>query len=127
MANEAPLSRREREILDLVFERGEATAVQVRERMNDPPSYSAVRGLIRVLEEKGHLTHRRDGVRNVYRPTRAHKTAGRSALKRALETFFGGDVEAAVLALVDVSRSSLDDDAKQRLRELIEAARQEGR
>jgi predicted transcriptional regulator len=121
------LSRREREILDIVFARGEATAAEVREDMADAPSYSAVRAQVRVLEEKGHLRHRRDGVRNVYRPTRTRRTAGRSAMKRALETFFGGDVHSAVNALLDVSGGQLSPAARERLRRSIEAAREEGR
>ena len=98
---EAPLSRREREILDIVYAKGAATAREVRDALADPPSYSAVRGLVGVLERKGHLVHQREGVRNVYRPTRAHDQAGRSAMKRALDTFFFGDVRSAVRAQME--------------------------
>ncbi len=122
---EQPLSRREREILDIVFAAGRATAAQIREAMGDPPSYSAVRGLVAVLERKGHLKHRRDGVRNVYEPTRTHRTAGRSAMKRALDTFFRGDLQQAVHALLEASDTRLDDQDTRRLRKLIEKAREE--
>ena len=127
MSEPKALSRRERELLDIVYGRGEATAVEVREDMQDAPSYSAVRGLIRVLEEKGHLRHRRVGVRNVYRPTRAPRNAGRRAMKRALETFFRGDVHSAVSALLDVSKDQLSPEEHGRLLELIESTRQRGR
>lgn len=122
-----PLSRREREILDHVYARGEATAQEVRADMADPPTYSAVRGSIRVLVEKGFLRVRKDGVRNVYRPTQSRSKAGRKALRRAVETFFAGDVGDAVAALVDVSRDRLSPDEHARLLQAIERAREEGR
>ena len=124
---EAPLSRREREILDIVYAKGAATAREVRDALADPPSYSAVRGLVRVLEDKGHLVHRREGVRNVYHPTRAHDAAGRSAMKRALDTFFFGDVRSAVRALLEVAPEGLDERDAARIAALIDAARAEGR
>lgn len=125
--HERPLSRRERQILDIVYARGSATAAEIRDGLTDPPSYSAVRGLLRVLVEKGHLKTRRDGVRNVYRPTRTHRTAGRSAMKRALDTFFGGEVGEAMQALLDAADTRLDEEDAARLRALIEKAREEGR
>ena len=124
---EEPLSRREREILDIVYARASATAGEIREAMREPPGYSAVRGLVRVLEQKGHLEHRREGVRNVYEPTRPHRTAGRRAMKRALETFFHGDVRQAMRALIDVSDAPLADAEVKRLEALIEEARDDGR
>lgn len=119
------LSRRERQIMDVVYQRGRATAAEVLDALPDPPSYSAVRALLRVLEEKGHLRHRRDGARYVFLPTVPRETARRSALARVVQTFFGGSTEAAVAALID--QSSLSDTDLDRLRDLIDRARQEGR
>src|SRR5258706_3922369 len=95
------LSRRERQIMDIVFARGEATAAEVGAALPDPPSYSAVRALLRILEEKGHLRHREDGPRYVFVPTEPREKASRSALKRVLQTFFDGSLSNAVAALVD--------------------------
>lgn len=122
-----PLSRRERELLDIVYAAGKASAPEVRAAMTEAPSYSAVRALLRVLVEKGHLRCESDGRRNVYAPTRSRRVAGRRALARAVETFFGGDVRDAVAALLDVDRGSLGDDQRERLLAIIEAARKEGR
>ena len=119
------LSRRERQIMDVVYQRGRVTAAEVLDALPDPPSYSAVRALLRVLEEKGHLRHRRDGARYVFLPTVPRETARRSALARVVETFFGGSTQAAVAALID--QSSLSDADLDRLRDLIDRARQEGR
>lgn len=101
--------------------------MEIRSDMQDPPSYSAVRGLVRILEEKGHLRHRREGVRNVYRPTRDRRVAGKKAMKRALETFFEGDLHSAVSALLHVSTGTLSRDAKERLLAMVEEAKKEGR
>ena len=122
-----PLSRRERELLDIVYARGKATAGEVRADMLDAPSYSAVRALLRVLVEKGHLGCSKDGVRNVYAPTKNRRAAGRNALARAVETFFGGNVRDAVAALVDSDRGTLSESQRARLLAAIEAAKQEGR
>lgn len=119
------LSRRERQIMDVVYQRGRVTAAEVLDALPDPPSYSAVRALLRVLEEKGHLRHRREGTRYVFLPTVPRETARRSALARVVRTFFGGSTEAAVAALID--QSSLSDTDLNRLRDLIDRARQEGR
>jgi len=119
------LSRRERQIMDVVYQRGRVTAAEVLDALPDPPSYSAVRALLRVLEEKGHLRHRRDGARYVFLPTVPRETARRSALARVVQTFFGGSTQAAVAALID--QSSLSDTDLDRLRDLIDRARQEGR
>src|SRR3954451_5137504 len=86
------LSRRERQILDIVYARGEATAAQVVADLPDPPTKTAVRTLMRILEAKGHLTHRREGLAYVYRPSQARAQAGQSALRRVLRTFFGGSL-----------------------------------
>lgn len=119
------LSRRERQIMDVVYQRGRATAAEVLDALPDPPSYSAVRALLRVLEEKGHLRHRRDGARYVFLPTVPRETARRSALARVVRTFFGGSTEETVAALID--QSSLSDADLDRLQDLIDRARQEGR
>ena len=126
---EAPssLSRRERQIMDVIYRQGSATAQDVRAQMPDPPSYSAVRALLRVLEGKGHLKHRHDGPRYVYHPTVARDRARKSALKQLLSTFFDDSPEAAVAALLDMSTDESDDGELDRLAALIERARQEGR
>src|SRR3954464_7012354 len=104
MAEESPvnLSRRERQILEIVYARGEATAAQVVADMFDAPTKTAVRTLMRILEEKGHLTHREEGQSYVYRPSRARTPAGQAALRQVVRTFFGGSMRAALAAhLVD--------------------------
>lgn len=121
------LSRRERQILDIVYARGEATAVQVVEDLADPPSRTAVRTLLRILEEKGHLKHRKDGKTYVYRPRRARTQAGQSALRRVLQTFFSGSLEQAVAAHLADEQSNLSPDELQRMVSLIRQARKEGR
>jgi predicted transcriptional regulator len=121
------LSRRERQIMDVLYQLGEATAAEVMERLPEPPSYSAVRAMLRLLEEKGHLEHELDGPRYVYKPTLAHGKAQRSALKHLVETFFEGSTEQAVAALLDLSKSRLSDDELDRLAQLIEQAKKEGR
>jgi len=122
-----PLSRRERELLDIVYARGRATASEVRADMAEAPSYSTVRALLRVLVDKGHLRYRSDGVRHVYSPTRSRSSAGKRALERALETFFGGDVREAVAALLEVDPGGLSDADRARLLAAIDKARKEGR
>jgi len=121
------LSRREREIMDIVYARGEATAGEILEDLTEPPSYSAVRGLVRILVDKGHLKGRRDGLRNVYAPTAPRTAAGKSALKRALDTFFAGDVRKAVVALLDLGDTRLSREELARIRTLIDDARKEER
>ena len=121
------LSRRERQIMDIIYRRGQATATEVLENLPDPPGYSAVRALLRVLEEKGHLRHTLDGQRYVYSPTVARERARRSALRGVLQTFFGGSAEEAVAALLDISQERLSDDELKRMEDLIKQARKEGR
>lgn len=121
------LSRRERQIMDIIYSRGQATANEVLENLSDPPSYSAVRALLRVLEEKGHLRHTLDGQRYVYSPTVARERAKRSALRGVLQTFFGNSAEEAVAALLDISEKKLSDDELKRMEDLIKQARKEGR
>ncbi len=120
------LSRRERQIMDILFERGQASAAEIHEGLPDRPSYSAVRAKLRVLEEKGHVRHEEKGLRYVYLPTLSREAARRSALRRLVSTFFEGSVEQAVAALLDVSSPRLSQADLDRIAGLIEQARQEG-
>lgn len=117
------LTRRERQIMDAVFQRGQATAAEVRDALPDPPSYSAVRALLRILEEKGHLRHREEGARYVYMPTQPRQSAARRALRGVVQTFFGGSVEKAVATLLSEEETRLSDEEVARLAALIEGAR----
>ncbi len=121
------LSRRERQIMDILYRRGRVTAAEVREALPDPPSYSAVRALLRLLEEKGHVRHEEEGLRYVFLPTLGREKAKRSALKHLLETFFEGSAEQAVATLLDVSVSKLSPEDLDRLSRLIREARKGGR
>lgn len=121
------LSRRERQIMELIYAAGQATATEVLEKLPDPPSYSTVRALLRILETKGHLRHVVDGTRYVFLPTIAPERARRSAMQSLLQTFFEGSPEKAVAALLDVSRSELSEEDLDRISRLIENAREEGR
>jgi predicted transcriptional regulator len=127
MNGQKNLSRRERQIMDIIYEFNEATAAQVLERLPNPPSYSAVRALLRVLEEKGHLSHKQDGPRYVFVPTLPRDEARENALKHLVNTFFDGSTEKVVAALLDISDEKLSQDDYQRLSQLIEKARKEGR
>jgi BlaI family transcriptional regulator, penicillinase repressor len=117
------VSRRERQILDVLFARGRATAAEIQAALPDAPSYSAVRALLRILEDKGHVRHERDGLRYVYLPTLARESARRSALGHLLKTFFDGSTEQAIAALIDGSASRLSDAELERLARMIEDAR----
>lgn len=121
------LSRRERQIMDIVYARGEASAAEVRAALPDPPSYSAVRALLAILVDKGHLKHRAEYGRYVYAPIRRRDQAGRSALRRVLDTFFEGSLEKAVAALLQGSDAKLSEEDLKRLGQLIQQARKEGR
>ncbi len=121
------LSRRERQIMDIIYRLGEATAAEVMENLPDPPSYSAVRALMRILEEKTHLRHRQEGPRYVYTPTVPLDAAKQSALKHVLSTFFEGSVSQAVAALLDLGRGDLTDAELERLARLIDLTQDEGR
>jgi predicted transcriptional regulator len=123
----AQLSRRERQIMDVIYSRGRATVAEVREGLPDPPTYSAVRALLRILEEKGHLRHEQDGPRFVFLPTVPAAKARESALRHLLETFFDGSAEGAVAALLDLEAGELSAEEFDRLAEKIEQARGEGR
>jgi predicted transcriptional regulator len=113
--------------MDIIYEMKEASAVQVLERLPSPPGYSAVRALLRVLEQKGHLAHRQDGPRYVYTPLLPKEKARRSALAHIKRTFFDGSTADVVAALLDISGDDLSDDDYRRLTELIEKASKEGR
>lgn len=121
------LSRRERQIMDILHRRGEATASEVLAEISDPPSYSAVRALLRVLEQKGRITHTARGRTYVFRPTASRQAVRRQALHHMVFTFFGGSVEAAASALLDLSQGELDPATRKRLARRIAAARREGR
>ena len=116
-------SRRERQIMDIVYRLGEATVADVLAGMDDPPSYSSVRALMRVLREKGHLKVRDDGRRHVFSPTVPAGRARRTALRNVLKTFFDGSVEAAVASLIGLEARHLNDEELERLQALIENAR----
>jgi len=117
------LSRRERQIMDVVYARGDATVSEVLSEMPDPPSYSAVRAMLRKLEQKGHVSHEAVGQRYVYRPTLPHEAAQESALERVLATFFGGSPGRAVQAILDSTSADLTDAELDELAEMIEQAR----
>ena len=121
----AHLSRRERQIMEIVYELGRVTAAEVREHLPNPPSYSAVRAMLRILEDKGHVRHVQDGPRYVFLPTVPREEASETALRRLVRTFFGGSPEGAMAALLDLDGDRLDEDALQRLAEMIEEARRE--
>jgi len=123
----ANLSRRERQIMEVVYEIGRASAADVRERMPDPPSYSAVRAMLRILEDKGHIRHEQDGPRYVFLPTVPHEQASENALRRIVRTFFDGSPEGAMAALLDLEGDHLDDEALRRIARRIDEARGEDR
>jgi predicted transcriptional regulator len=120
------LSRRERQIIDILYAQGRATAAEVQAALPDPPSYSAVRAMLRILEEKGHVRHEQDGPRYVYVPTVARDNAKRSALRHMLQTFFDGSAEQAISALLDDSSTRLSDRELDRLARIIDQARRTG-
>jgi BlaI family transcriptional regulator, penicillinase repressor len=120
------LSRRERQIVDALYKLGRASAAEVRAELPDPPSYSAVRALLRILEDKGHVRHEQDGPRYVYAPTVARDSAKRTAMRHILHTFFDGSAAQAMSALLDVSSSRLSDSELDRLERLIDDARKQG-
>ena len=121
------LSRRERQIMDILYQRGKASASEVREAMEAAPGYSAVRAMLRVLEEKGHVRHQAEGLKYVYVPTVARDKAKRSAVKHVMETFFNGSAEQIVAALLDVASTQLTRGELDRMSEMIEKAKKEGK
>jgi predicted transcriptional regulator len=120
------LSRRERQIVDILYARGKATAAEVQTALPEPPSYSAVRAMLRILEDKGHVKHEQDGPRYVYVPTVGRDNAKRSALHHVLKTFFDGSTEQAISALLDESAAKLSDAELDRLAQMIDQARTTG-
>src|SRR4029453_2843003 len=120
------LSRRERQIIDILYTSGQATAAEVQTALPDPPSYSAVRAMLRILEDKGHVRHQQDGPRYVYLPTVARDNAKRSALRHMLQTFFEGSAEQAISALLDDASTKMSDAELDRLARLIDQARRAG-
>ena len=120
------LSNRERQIMDILYREATATAAEVHEQLPDPPSYSAVRATLRILEEKGQVRHEQDGPRYVFRPAVARDKAKRTAIRHLVETFFDGSPELAVATLLDESASELSEDDFARLEKLIDEAKNKG-
>ncbi len=121
------LSRRERQIMDILYQRGKSSATEVREAMPDAPSYSAVRAMLRVLEDKGHVRHQAEGLKYVYLPTVTREKAKRSAVRHLLDTFFHDSPEQVVAALLDVSSTRMTREELNRMSEMIDRAKKEGR
>ena len=121
------LTRRERQIMDVLYRDGSATVAEVVEQLPDPPSYSAVRATMNVLEDKGHVRHRQDGPRYVYLPAVPRDHARQAALNHLLQTFFDGSAESAVVALLGMSDTGLSATDFERLADEVRKARQEGR
>lgn len=119
------LSRRERQIMDVLYERGRATAAEILAALPDPPSYSAIRALIKVLEDKGHVKHQEDGPRYVFTPSVPRAKARRSAVKHLLQTFFDDSAGEAVASLLGFSAGKLRPEELDRIEELIARARKE--
>jgi BlaI family penicillinase repressor len=121
------LSRRERQVMDVLYRLGRATTAEVHQAIPNPPSYSAVRAMLRVLEEKKHVRHEEKDLRYVFIPVVTRENARRSALQHLLDTFFDGSPEQAVATLLDVSARDLSDEELDRMAALVEKARKEGR
>jgi len=121
------LSRRERQIMDLLFQRGKASVGEVMDGIPDPPGYSAVRATLRTLEQKGRVTHEEDGRAYIYRPTLRRDAARKSALTHVLKTFFDNSAEQAVAALLELKGPRLSDAELERVSRLVENAKKEGR
>src|SRR4029078_10140856 len=122
-----PLARRERQVMDILFRRGEATAAEIIQDLADPPTYSAVRSIVRVLEQKGHIKHREDGPRYVYLPAVNPERARDEALSHMVRTFFDGSAEQAGTALLRMSDADVSDAELARLRDRVRKARSSGR
>ena len=120
------LSRRERQIIDILYSQGRATAAEVQAALPDPPSYSAVRAMLRILEDKGHVRHEQDGPRYIYLPTVGRDNAKKSAMRHVLQTFFDGSASQAISALLDDPRSQLSEPELDRLARMIDQARKAG-
>ena len=120
------LSRRERQIMDILYQRGRATGAEIHEALPEAPTYSAVRAKLRVLEEKGHVRHEEQALRYVYLPVVARDSARKSALRHMVATFFAGSVEDTVAALLDLSSANLAKSDLERISKMIEQSRKEG-
>lgn len=116
------LSRRERQILDVIYHRGRATAADVTQELPDAPTYTTVRGLLRILEEKGHVRHEEDAGRYIYFPSTPREDAGASQLQHVVRTFFDGSASKAMAAFLGSTRGQLSDDELERLRAIVENA-----
>lgn len=127
MSAEPHFSRRERQIMDVLHTKESGTVAEIREAIPNPPSYSSVRALLRILEEKGHVRHREDGARYVYLPCVSRENASRSAVKRLVSTFFQGSVTQAVAALLETGDTQLSDEELGKLKKIIQQAKKEGR
>ncbi len=125
-SSEAGLARRERQILDILYRRGRATASEVMEDLSGNPSYSTVRTQLRVMEEKGHVRHEEEGLRYVYTPAVPRHAARKSALRHVVETFFDGSAEKTVAALLGSEGARMSDEELDRIAELVDKARKEG-
>lgn len=123
----AQLSRREREIMDVLYQRGQATVAEVMEALSDPPSYSAVRATLNILVGKKQAIHRQEGPRYVYRPAIPADTARAAAIRHVINTFFAGSAEDAAVALLQMSDTRLPNDVVARLTREVQKARKEGR
>ncbi len=121
------LGRRERQIMEVIYRLGRATASEVLANLPDPPSYSAVRGMLRLLEEKGHLQHAHEGIRHVYFPTVKHEEVRESAVRHMVRTFFAGSTAAAMAALLGASDEPPSDHELDALERVIQQAREQGR
>ena len=121
------LGRRERQIMDIIFRLGKASVAEVLAELPDPPSYSAVRGMLRLLEDKGYVRHKQDGLRYVYLPTAGQQQAQHSALRHMVRTFFAGSASSAAAALLELPDSKLTAEDIARLQKLIKQAKSEGR
>jgi BlaI family transcriptional regulator, penicillinase repressor len=121
------LGARERQIMDAVHQLGEGSVTDVRRKLADPPTYSTVRTMLRMLEKKGHLKHRRDGIKYVYRPSQAPEEARRSALQHLLKTFFAGSAGDAIATILDLPTEKMSSEEYERLARRIEQARREKR
>jgi BlaI family transcriptional regulator, penicillinase repressor len=126
-AENPKLSRRERQMMDILYRRGRASASEIQAELPDAPGYSAVRATLRILEGKGHVRHEGEGLKYVYIPTVPREKATRSALSHLVDTFFGGSAEKAMLALLDSSAASLSPEELDRIAELVERAKKEGK
>jgi BlaI family transcriptional regulator, penicillinase repressor len=120
-----PLSRRERQVMNILYARGQATAAEIHEALPDPPTFSATRAIIRTLEEKGHIRHAEQGLRYIYTPVVPAEKAKRSALAHVVSTFFAGSPSQLMATLLESSTANVTDDELRRLEEMIQRAKEE--